>query len=39
MPKGWNPPGITKRAVPEHTFGLLLRPGEESALLAFLRNL
>jgi hypothetical protein len=38
-PKGWSPPGVTKRAVPGHTFGVSLRPDEKSALLAFLRSL
>ena len=38
-PKGWNPPGITRRAVPGHTFGLGLNPEESTALLAFLRGL
>jgi hypothetical protein len=38
-PKGWNPPGITRRAVPGHTFGLALDPAEKTALLAFLRSL
>jgi hypothetical protein len=38
-PKGWNPPGITQRAVPGHTFGLSLNADEKGALLAFLRSL
>jgi hypothetical protein len=38
-PKGWNPPGVTRRAVPGHPFGLSLNPEERSALLAFLRSL
>ena len=38
-PQGWNPPGITKRAVPGHTFGLKLNSEDKSALLAFLRSL
>jgi len=38
-PKGWNPPGVTKRSVPGHTFGLSLKPEERSVLLAFLRSL
>jgi hypothetical protein len=38
-PKGWNPPGVTKRAVPGHTFGLSLNAEDRSALLAFLRSL
>jgi cytochrome c peroxidase len=38
-PKGWNPPGVTRRAVPGHTFGLSLSPEDRSTLLAFLRSL
>ena len=38
-PKGWNPPGVTRRAVPGHTFGLSLNAEDRSALLAFLRSL
>jgi mono/diheme cytochrome c family protein len=38
-PKGWNPPGVTKRAVPGHTFGLSLGADDRNALLAFLRSL
>jgi hypothetical protein len=38
-PQGWNPPGVTKRAVPGHTFGLSLNADDRSALLAFLRSL
>jgi hypothetical protein len=38
-PKGWGPPGVTRRAVPGHVFGLSLTPDEKSALLAFLRSL
>jgi hypothetical protein len=38
-PKGANPPGITKRAVPGHTFGLSLDADDKRALLAFLRSL
>jgi hypothetical protein len=38
-PKGWNPPGVTKRAVPGHTFGLSLSAEDRSALLAFVRSL
>jgi hypothetical protein len=38
-PKGWNPPGVTKRAVPGHTFGLSLGVDDHNALLAFLRSL
>jgi hypothetical protein len=39
QPKGWNPPGVTRRAVPGHTFGLSLNPEDRSALLAFVRSL
>ena len=38
-PKGWNPPGVTERAVPGHTFGLNLSDEDKRALLAFLRTL
>jgi hypothetical protein len=38
-PKGWNPPGVTRRAVPGHTFGLNLSDDDKRALLAFLRTL
>jgi cytochrome c peroxidase len=38
-PHGWNPPGVTTRAVVGHTFGLSLNPAEKTALLAFLRSL
>ena len=38
-PNGWNPPGVTKRAVPGHAFGLSLNAEDRSALLAFLRSL
>lgn len=38
-PRGWNPPGVTKRAVPGHRFGLLLTAEEKRALLTFLRSL
>jgi hypothetical protein len=37
-PSGWNPPGVTKRAVPGHTFGLSLN-AEDRSVLAFLRSL
>jgi cytochrome c peroxidase len=39
QPKGWNPPGVTKRAVPGHEFGLHLTPEERGQLIAFLRTL
>jgi hypothetical protein len=38
-PKGWNPPGVTRRAVPGHTFGLSLNAEDRRALLAFVRSL
>ena len=38
-PKGWSPPGVTRRAVPGHTFGLSLNAEDRSALLAFVRSL
>lgn len=38
-PTGWTPPGVTKRAVPGHTFGLNLDPESKAALIAFLRSL
>ena len=38
-PKGWNPPGVTRRHVPGHEIGLALSPDEKKALIAFLRSL
>ena len=38
-PKGWNPPGVTRRPVPGHELGLSLSPDEKKALIAFLRSL
>ena len=38
-PKGWNPPGVDKRAIPGHRFGMSLRPDDKTALFAFLRSL
>jgi mono/diheme cytochrome c family protein len=38
-PNGWNPPGVTKRAVPGHPFGLSLNAEDRNALLAFVRSL
>lgn len=38
-PRGWNPPGVTTRAVPGHTFGTRLHADDKAALLAFLRSL
>jgi len=39
QPKGWNPPGVTRRAVAGHEFGLNLTPDERRQLIAFLRTL
>lgn len=39
VPGGWKGPGVTKRPVPGHLFGLELKPEEKDALLAFLRSL
>jgi hypothetical protein len=39
QPRGWNPPGVTRRAVPGHTFGLSLSDQDKTTLLAFLRSL
>jgi hypothetical protein len=38
-PKGWNPPGVKRRAVPGHEFGLNLKPEQRVNLIAFLRTL
>jgi hypothetical protein len=38
-PQGWNPPGVTKRAVPGHEFGLKLSAAQRRQLIAFLRTL
>ncbi len=38
-PRGWNPPGVTRRAVPGHTFGLNLSAGDKRTLIAFLKDL
>jgi hypothetical protein len=38
-PRGWSPPGVTRRAIPGHTFGLDLSGEEKRALIAFLRSL
>jgi cytochrome c peroxidase len=37
--KGWNPPGVDRRAIKGHTFGIALPPTDKAALLAFLRSL
>jgi hypothetical protein len=39
MPTGWNPPGVKRRAVPGHKFGLQLTAEDKRALIAFLRTL
>lgn len=39
QPKGWNPPGVTRRAVRGHEFGLNLTSLERRQLIAFLRTL
>ena len=38
-PKGWNPPRVTKRAIPGLDFLAKLPPDEKTALIAFLRSL
>ena len=37
--RGWKPPGVSKRAIPGHPFGLQLKTEEKAAVLAFLRSL
>jgi hypothetical protein len=39
VPGGWAGPGVTKRAIPGHPFGLGLNADDKAALLAFLRSL
>jgi hypothetical protein len=39
MPGGYNPPGVTNRAIKGHEFGLKLTVVEREQLLAFLRTL
>lgn len=39
VPGGWKGPGVTKRAIPGHPFGLNLKAAEKADLLAFLRSL
>jgi mono/diheme cytochrome c family protein len=39
VPGGWPGPGVTKRAIPGHPFGLGLNADDKAALLAFLRSL
>lgn len=38
-PQGWNPPGVTTRAVPGHIFGMDVSTSEKAALIAFLKSL
>jgi hypothetical protein len=38
-PAGWKGPGVSKRAIPGHPFGLGLNADEKDALLAYLRTL
>jgi hypothetical protein len=39
VPGGWKGPGMQKRSIPGHEFGLKLSPGDKSALIAFLQTL
>ncbi len=39
VPGGWKGPGVTKRAIPGHPFGLGLNSDDKAALFAFLRSL
>jgi hypothetical protein len=39
VPGGWKGPGVTKRAIPGHPFGLNVSADDKSALIAFLRSL
>jgi mono/diheme cytochrome c family protein len=39
VPSGWRGPGVERRAVPGHEFGLDLAPKDKAALIAFLRTL
>lgn len=39
VPGGYNPPGVTSRAIKGHEFGLKLSEGERARLIAFLRTL
>ena len=39
VPGGWKGPGVEKRAIPGHPFGLKLSQADKSALIAFLRTL
>jgi hypothetical protein len=39
VPGGWPGPGVTRRTIPGHPFGLWLNADDKAALLAFLRSL
>jgi hypothetical protein len=39
VPGGWKGPGVVKRAIPGHLFGLKLAADDKAALIAFLRTL
>jgi len=39
VPSGWKGPGVERRAVPGHEFGLDLSPEDTRALVAFLKTL
>jgi hypothetical protein len=39
VPGGWKGPGVVKRAIPGHPFGLKLAAEEKAALIGFLRTL
>ncbi len=39
VPSGWKGPGLERRAVPGHEFGLDLSPEDKRALVAFLKTL
>jgi hypothetical protein len=39
VPGGWKGPGVTRRAIPGHPFGLALNTEDKKALLRFLRSL
>jgi len=39
VPTGWRGPGVERRAVPGHEYGLDLSPDDKAALIAFLQTL
>ncbi len=39
VPTGWKGPGVEKRAVPGHEYGLDLSPDDKEALIAYLKTL